>query len=163
MKKCIAQWKTMIGSSVTVGELPVEKKFSTGRMRFKHCMPVEKKFSTIWWVFHRFFHRSVEKLNDFEPILQLSVPLLTYSVPMPYVGFVQHPAPWASTLRTVTQTARTIWMNSARSTVRIWSTPWSRFFLHQKTSTVLWLHWKMRWTVSEPSTGHSGISKGALD
>ena len=112
-------------------------------------LPVEKKFSTITYSFPQVF-----------PQVWTNSPtvcsLLTYLVPMPYVGFVQHPAPWASTLRTVTPTARSIWMNFVRSTVRIWSTPWPVFFLRLRTSTVLWPHWKTQWTVTKLSTGDCG-------
>lgn len=89
------------------------------------------------------------------PIPQLSVPSwpIRFRCLMLDSFTTQHQ--WASTLRTVTPTAKSIWTNSAKSTVRIWSTHWSRFFLHQKTSMVLWLHWKMRWTVSELS--HWGL------
>ena len=139
-------------SLVTVWELVVENFFSTGYVLSESPTACGKLF------FHRF-------CANYETV---HYPL-TYLDLMPYVEVVvERPLhrllfwPWASTLRTVTPIGRSTWTNFVMSTVLIWSTPWSRFFLRQRTSTVLWLHWKTRWTISKLSTGHSGISKGAL-
>ena len=141
MRKYTLRWRTLIASRwqymncLWKNSFPQFDEFSTG-------------FSTGLW--KTFMSRA-----SYETVCSL----LTYLVPGSYVGFVvERPlhllfSPWASTLRTVTPIGRSTWTNFGMSTVLIWSTPWSRFFLLAKTSMVLWLHWKTQWTVTKLSTG----------
>lgn len=142
----------LICTDVTVWELVVEKKFSTG------CVLSTRWFACGKKVFHKFFHRSVENsmilchLWDCPLPIDLSGSDVLCCVRGWETTYHLHFSPWASTLTTVTPTARNTFRNLPMSTARIWCTLWPVFFPHQRTSTVWSVLWKTQWTVSELST-----------